>query len=91
MIANESRAPLTVCGDMAGSALAIPLLIGLGYRHLSVAPPSLPLVKEVVRRLRRDAAEALVLRCLEAETTEAVEGLVRDTFGKALEGLERPV
>ena len=55
-----------VCGELAGQVEAVPLLIGLGVRELSVAVPSVARIKEAVRaadstvpasRLARQALE----------------------------------
>ncbi|HYT27873.1 MAG TPA: phosphoenolpyruvate--protein phosphotransferase [Ktedonobacteraceae bacterium] len=40
--------PVAVCGQLAGDADAIPLLVGLGVRELSVAPARVPAVKRVL-------------------------------------------
>ena len=40
-----------VCGEIAGDPALIPLLIGLGVDELSAAPPVVPQVKYIVRRL----------------------------------------
>jgi phosphotransferase system enzyme I (PtsI) len=45
-----------MCGEMAGSPLAIPLLVGMGIDELSMAAPSVLKAKEIVRGL--DVAEA---------------------------------
>jgi phosphotransferase system enzyme I (PtsI) len=45
-------APLALCGELAGRANALPILIGAGIRSLSVAPPLVPAVKAAVRKLR---------------------------------------
>jgi phosphotransferase system enzyme I (PtsI) len=74
-----------VCGEMASSPLAALLLLGFGYDRLSIAPPSIPLVKYVIRNLpapvARDAAEAAV----HAPTTEAVEAILREALGRHLD------
>jgi phosphotransferase system enzyme I (PtsI) len=41
--------PLWVCGELAGRVDAIPTLLRLGVRNLSVAPPLIPSVKEAIR------------------------------------------
>jgi phosphotransferase system enzyme I (PtsI) len=47
---------VSLCGEMASEPVSAFLLLGLGYRVLSVASPSLPAVKWLVRQV--DAAEA---------------------------------
>ena len=43
--------PLALCGEMAGQPLEAMALIGLGFRTLSMAPPSVGPVKAMVRGL----------------------------------------
>ena len=50
--AAQGRASVAVCGEAAADPLAIPVLLGLGVRALSVSPPSVPAVKAGVRELR---------------------------------------
>ena len=58
-----------VCGEMAGDPSAIPLLLGLGVDELSVAPPMLPHVKYLIRRLKHAEAQQLVAEALECESS----------------------
>jgi phosphoenolpyruvate-protein kinase (PTS system EI component) len=48
--------PVWVCGELAGRPETVPVLLRLGVRNLSVAPPLLPGVRNAVRQvdLRRD-------------------------------------
>jgi len=50
LIAQICRAgvPIAVCGQLAGDADAVPLLVGLGVRELSVAPTRIPLIKQLL-------------------------------------------
>jgi phosphotransferase system enzyme I (PtsP) len=53
-IAQRCRAagkPLGVCGEMAGDPLAAMVLLALGIRSLSVAPPRVPRLRAMVRSL----------------------------------------
>jgi phosphotransferase system enzyme I (PtsP) len=43
--------PLSLCGEMAGQPLDAMALIGLGFRHLSMAPPAIGPVKTMIRSL----------------------------------------
>jgi phosphoenolpyruvate-protein phosphotransferase/dihydroxyacetone kinase phosphotransfer subunit len=54
--AAGERALVAVCGEAAADPLAAELLVGLGVRELSTAPPAVPGTKQAVRDL--DAAEA---------------------------------
>jgi phosphocarrier protein FPr len=65
-----------VCGELASDPVAVPFLLGLGVRELSVAPPLVPRVKEAVRAVDLDAARGLVQRALEQESAAGVRALV---------------
>jgi phosphoenolpyruvate-protein phosphotransferase (PTS system enzyme I) len=57
-----------VCGEMAGDPVLVPLLLGLGVDELSVAPPLVPHVKRLIRRLRISEARELAAFALEQES-----------------------
>ena len=57
-----------VCGEMAGDPCLTPLLLGLGARELSMAPPLLPRVKFLIRRLKMDDATELAKFALNCES-----------------------
>jgi phosphotransferase system enzyme I (PtsI) len=69
---------VSVCGEMASEPLSAVLLMGLGYRTLSVAPPSLPLLKWVVRTVPCAVAERAAAAALEAERPEQVTAALRN-------------
>jgi phosphotransferase system enzyme I (PtsI) len=58
-----------LCGEMAGDPTAIPLLIGLGIDELSVAPPMLPQIKYLIRRIKLSEAQQLAAQALECESS----------------------
>jgi phosphotransferase system enzyme I (PtsI) len=57
-----------VCGEMAGDPLLTPLLLGLGVTELSMAPPIVPHVKYLIRRLKLDDARELAEFALNCES-----------------------
>jgi phosphoenolpyruvate-protein phosphotransferase/dihydroxyacetone kinase phosphotransfer subunit len=64
--AADGRVDVAVCGEAGSDEQAIPVLVGLGVRELSVSPPAVPRVKAALRQLdvgrcRALAAEALTL------------------------------
>lgn len=64
--------PLSVCGDMAGDPLAARLLVAMGVRCLSLAPPHLPAVKAAIRSISLAEARSQLERALQQETAAAV-------------------
>jgi phosphocarrier protein FPr/phosphocarrier protein len=65
-----------VCGGAAGDRQAIPLLLGLGVSELSVAPPMVAEVKELVRSLSREHCAAAMSEILQLESAAAVRAEV---------------
>jgi len=52
--------PVAVCGEMAGQPLDAMVLVGLGFRTLSMAPASIGPVKAVIRSLDASALAAFI-------------------------------
>nr|WP_239028247.1 phosphoenolpyruvate--protein phosphotransferase [Pseudonocardia acidicola] len=67
---------VAVCGELAADEHAVALLTGLGVRELSMAPPAVPRVKDVVRELDAGRAAALAAQALRVGTADAVRTLV---------------
>jgi phosphotransferase system enzyme I (PtsI) len=70
--------PVSVCGEMASEPLDALLLMGLGYRRLSVSPPALPTVKWLVRAVPAAEAATAAAAALEARHPGAVLDVVRE-------------
>ena len=67
LIADGAHAlgvPVSVCGEMAGDPIYAPLLLGLGFDSLSMAPPGIPAVKFLVRAMKMSAAKSLATEVL---------------------------
>jgi phosphotransferase system enzyme I (PtsI) len=77
---NARGIPVSVCGEMASEPLYTFLLIGMGFTVLSVAPPTLPLLKWLVRTVpagvARDAAQA----ALSAKGPDEVTAILREAL-----------
>jgi phosphoenolpyruvate-protein phosphotransferase/dihydroxyacetone kinase phosphotransfer subunit len=74
--AASGRVDVGVCGEVASDHSAIPLLLGMGVRELSVVPAAVPLVKQTVRRVDTAAATRLSLRALSAPGAPEVRALL---------------
>ncbi len=85
LAARDAGISAGVCGEMASDPIAVVALIGLGFDSLSVAPPSLPLVKWVIRHLPAAAAIEATTAALDATDTEAVTTVLREALGRHLD------
>jgi phosphotransferase system enzyme I (PtsI) len=66
-----------VCGEMASEPLTAVLLVGLGYSSLSVAPPTLLLIKWLLRRIPFEVCRAAALEALEARSAAEVDAVLK--------------
>jgi phosphoenolpyruvate-protein kinase (PTS system EI component) len=90
--AHAAGISVEVCGEAAGVAELVALLVGLGVDELSVAPARVDLVRGVVRALSAERAAALAGRALQAASADGVFALLRsaeagDELRQALDGL----
>jgi len=69
---------VSICGEIAGDHWFTPILVGLGYRELSMAPVFLPRVKLMLRSFSREECEDLANRAVAQPSTGGVRKLVQD-------------
>jgi phosphotransferase system, enzyme I, PtsP len=74
--AHDAGRRIGMCGEMAGNPLCTLLLIGMGLDELSMGAPSVPVIKQIVRRARHDDAVRLASEALRCDTIEEVKGCV---------------
>jgi phosphoenolpyruvate-protein phosphotransferase (PTS system enzyme I) len=65
-----------MCGEMAGDPLALPLLLGLGLDEFSMAPASIPDVKDRLRRLSYGDMRSVAETCLSCESAADVRDIL---------------
>ncbi|MDC2867359.1 MULTISPECIES: phosphoenolpyruvate--protein phosphotransferase [unclassified Bacillus (in: firmicutes)] len=66
-----------MCGEMAGDALAIPLLVGLGLDEFSMSATSILPARTQIRKLSKAQMEELAQKALNMSTAEEVVELVK--------------
>ncbi len=76
----ETHIPVAVCGEMAGSAYYVPLLIGLGARELSMNVNAIAQVRSVIGEIDVTNCSALADKALLATTAADVESCLRDFY-----------
>jgi phosphotransferase system enzyme I (PtsI) len=80
---HKHRIPTAVCGQMAASPELVPLLIGLGVDELSISPPAVPLVKDVIRNVYYSECAQLAEESLHIEKASDVRGRCRALLQKS--------
>jgi phosphotransferase system enzyme I (PtsI) len=77
--AHKEKIKVSVCGEMAGDPVYVPLLLGLGVDELSMTPPLVPAVKYLVRAMKMSEAKQLAKAALELTSPKEIYALV-DAF-----------
>lgn len=72
-VVREHDIPVSMCGEMAADPLLAMVLIAFGFEELSMNAVAIPLIKTVVRRVRKGDAERILQRALELHTAREVE------------------
>jgi len=73
--AARAGIPVSLCGEMVGDPLAVPMLVGLGICELSGAPSALPVVKEILHALDSADVEADARAAREVGTAQQVRAI----------------
>ncbi len=66
-----------VCGELAGSPLAAPILVGLGVDELSLNPGGIPLTKSIIRAVDSVKVGLLAKQALETESVSEIRKLAQ--------------
>jgi phosphotransferase system enzyme I (PtsI) len=75
---QQGNIPVSVCGEMASEPLFAVLLLGMGFTTLSIAPPTLPLIKWLVRKVPMGLAREAAAAALAAPGPDEVTTILRD-------------
>lgn len=78
--ALKAGIPVIACGEMASTPAYAVLLIGFGASDLSMTPSLIPRVRRVLTQIDSREAQTIAEECLQCETADQVEDLVRERF-----------
>lgn len=70
--AHAKETKVSVCGEMGGDPVYVPLLFGLGVDELSMAPSLIPAAKFVVQSMKLADARDLAKRALEMSSSAEI-------------------
>lgn len=76
--AHNAGIPVAMCGEMAGSIIATPLLLGMGLKELSMSASQLPEIKNAIHQLNFAECSRLVESCLHCATAAEVRTILEE-------------
>jgi len=76
--AAHATIPVAVCGAVASDLLAVPLLVGLGLRELSMEAAAIPEIKAALGRVTIEHCEKIAKRALGAQTVTEVDEILAE-------------
>ena len=83
-VARKAGIGITMCGEMAGEAIHVPILIGLGITELSMNTHAIPVVKRMVRRLSASDARQFVAEIVDLHDADEINRRAEERYGVIL-------
>ena len=81
---TKHNVSLSICGEMAGEAQYIMVLLGLGFRHFSMSPANMPEIKKLIRSVTIAECEKIAEEVMELTSVVDIENHVINSFLKTL-------
>ena len=82
--ARRKNVMVSLCGQMSGNPVYTMLLLGMGLRHLSVAPAAIPEIKKVCRSVTISDCECVAQRALAMEHARDVKNFLREELKRCV-------
>jgi phosphotransferase system enzyme I (PtsI) len=67
-----------MCGEMAGEPIAVPILLGMGLKELSMSAATIPSTRALLSKINQRECANVIAEILTLETEEEIEQLVKD-------------
>ncbi len=82
--ANKAKIGLAVCGEVASDPNFIMMLIGMGVKTLSMAPPMIPEIKQVIRSVTIEECNRIARKVSTMDSQRQIKNFLRDSARKVL-------
>lgn len=82
--AHRAQIDVDICGEMASEPEFIMLLLGIGIRTISLAPPLIPEIKQVIRSVAIEDCNRVAREVLGMSTEREISGYVRNATRRAV-------
>lgn len=78
--AHKNNIEVVMCGEMAGDPINIPILLGIGIRHLSMNPASIPVIKKMVRDIDIEKARKISEELIQFTTVQEIIRFIQEEY-----------
>ena len=82
--AHKAQIGVHVCGEMASEPEYVMLLLGIGVRTISLTPPMIPEIKQIVRSVTIEDCNNLARKILGMNSERQISNYLRDATRKIL-------
>jgi len=82
--AHKAQIDISVCGEMASEPEYIMLLLGIGVRTISIAPPMMPEIKQIIRSVTLQDCNNLARKILGMNSERQISSYLRNAVRKIL-------
>jgi phosphotransferase system enzyme I (PtsI) len=82
--AHKAQKDLSLCGEMASEPEYIMLLLGMGVRTISLAPPMIPEIKQIIRSVNIADCNNLAREVLTMNSERQISNFLRDAARRIL-------
>ncbi len=80
--AKKAKIPVGMCGEMAGDPMAIPILLAMGFKELSVAHTQIPAIKKLIRELALEECRQLYQKIENCTTANEIKHEVEKFYAR---------
>jgi phosphotransferase system enzyme I (PtsI) len=82
--AHKAQIDISICGEMASEPEFVMLILGMGVRTLSLAPPMIPEVKQIIRSVKIEQCNKIARKVLTMNSERQISNFLRDATRKIL-------
>jgi phosphotransferase system enzyme I (PtsI) len=82
--ANRAQIDVNLCGEMASEPEYIMLILGMGFRTISLAPPMIPEIKQIIRSVTIEDCNNIARKALGMISERQISSFLRDATRKIL-------
>jgi len=82
--AYKAQIDISICGEMASEPEYIMLLLGLGVKTISITPPMIPEIKQIIRSVTIEDCNNVARKILTMNSERQISGYLRNAARKIL-------